>query len=176
MNQLKKKVAMIIAKKNFRDEEYFETKENLEKSGFNITTFSNKKGLAKGKLGGETFVNFDLDDLNVNNFDLLLFVGGSGALECLDNELSYKKINEAINQRRYVSAICIAPVILAHAGILKNIKATVWSSEEDESAIDILKASGAIYGAKKSIVDKNIVTADGPDSIKEFCLNIESIF
>lgn len=167
---------MIIANKNFRDEEYFETKENLEKSGFIITTFSNKKGIAKGKLGGEIFVKFDMNDLEVNNFDLLLFVGGSGALECLDNELSYKKISEAISKDKYVSAICIAPVILAHAGVLKNINATVWSNKEDKSAIDVLRGLGAVYSPEKSVIDKNIITANGPEAIKEFCLNIKSIF
>ena len=72
---------MIIAAREFRDEECFETKDILEKQGFNITIFSNEKGIAIGRFGGEIKVDKTLDELNVSNFDSLLFVGGQGAIK-----------------------------------------------------------------------------------------------
>jgi protease I len=168
---MKTKLAIIIANQGFRDEEYFETKELLEKSGLDIVTFSNKKGLAQGKLGGEVFVDKDLNDLNIQDFQGIIFIGGSGALECLDNELSYLKTKEAYNSNKLVAAICIAPLILFRAGILE--KGTVWSSENDKAAVDEL---GEAYTNQRAVRYKNTITANGPEAIKEFSNNIIDYF
>ena len=166
------KIAMVIAFKDFRDEEYFQTKEILEKVGFEISVFSNKKGIAIGKFGGEALIENTFKDLDISKFDGLLIVGGSGAIEYLDNPETYFLINEAKNQKKIISAICIAPLILAHAGILKGKKATVWSSDLDKSALKEFKKQEVKYVSEKSVVDGKIVTADGPSSIVEFCNNI----
>ena len=163
---------MIVASKEFRDEEYFETRGILEKAGFDIFVFSDKKGIALGKFGGEIEIKKSLEDLDISQFDCLLFVGGSGAIECLDNPASYFLINEAKNQKKVIAAICIAPLILAHAGILKGKKATVWSSELDKSALKEFRKQEVKYIPEKSVVDGRIVTADGVNAIKEFCDNI----
>lgn len=166
------KIAIIIAFKDFRDEEYFETKEILEKAGFETSVFSNKKGIAIGKFGGEALIENTFKDLDISKFDGLLIVGGSGAIEYLDNPEIYFLINEAKNQKKIISAICIAPLILAKAGILKGKKATVWSSDLDKSALKEFKKQEVKYVSEKSVVDGKIVTADGPSSIVEFCKNI----
>ena len=100
---------MIIAAREFRDEECFETKDILEKEGFNITIFSNEKGIAVGRFGGEIKVDKTLNELNVSNFDSLLFVGGQGAIKYLDNKISYDIINNANNENKVIAAICITP-------------------------------------------------------------------
>ena len=163
---------MVVASKEFRDEEYFETREILEKAGFDISVFSDKKGIALGKFGGEIEIKKSLEDLDISQFDCLLFVGGSGAIECLDNPASYFLINEAKNQKKVIAAICIAPLILAHAGILKGKKATVWSSELDKSALKEFKKQEVKYIPEKSVVDGKIITANGVDAIEDFCENI----
>ena len=166
------KIAMVIASKDFRDEEYFQTREILEKAGFQVSVFSDKKGVALGKFGGEVEIKKTLEDLDVSNFNCLLFVGGSGAIECLDNPSSYFLINEARNEKKLIAAICIAPLILVHAGILKGKKATVWSSDLDKSAIKEFKKQEVEYIPEKSVIDGKIITADGVDAIEEFCEKI----
>lgn len=166
------KIAIVIASRDFRDEEYFETKEILEKEGFSVSVFSDKEGIAIGKYGGEVKIEKTLKDLDVSQFDCLLFVGGSGAMEHLDNLESYFLINEAKNQKKIIAAICIAPLILAKSGILKGKKATVWSSDLDKSALKEFRKQEVKYMPEKSVVDGKIVTADGPSSIVEFCKNI----
>jgi protease I len=113
-----KKIAIIIAYKDFRDEEYFQTKEILENNGFKTKTFSNEKGIAVGKFGGEVNIEKTIEDLDIDEFDTIIFVGGSGAVQFLDNEISYNLINKAYNSNKLIAAICIAPVILAKAKIL----------------------------------------------------------
>ncbi len=167
-----KKIAIIIAFKDFRDEEYFETKEILENNGLKTRTFSNEKGIAIGKFGGEVNINETLDNLNINEFDALVFIGGPGSIPLLDNTTSYNIINKANNENKLISAICIAPVILAKAGVLENRKATVWSSSMDKSAIKILKENKAIFKEELAVLDGNIITANGPEAINAFAEEI----
>ena len=163
-----KSVAMIIAFRDFRDEEYFIPKQILESAGARITTVSSSLGKAVGKLGGDTDVNILLEDLNVLDYDAILFIGGPGAYNYFDNETAHKIAKTTVENDKILGAICIAPAILAKAGVLKGKKATVWSSLMDKSAVKILEEGGAIFQSEPVVVDGKIITASGPLAAKEF--------
>lgn len=163
-----KKIVMIIAFRDFRDEEYFVPREILKKVGVEIKTASNKKGVAVGADGGEVNVDLLISEIDVADFDAIIFVGGPGCLSALDNEYSYRIIREAVSQDKILAAICISPVILAKAGVLKGKKATVWTSPLDKNGMEILQKEGAIYQEEPVVVDGKIITANGPQSAKLF--------
>lgn len=158
-----KSVAMVIAENNFRDEEYQIPKEILEKAGVKVVTVSTTLNEITGKLGLKVTPDKLLENIDINHYNAVIFVGGGGAEQYFDDEraLNLAKI-AAINQKIY-GAICIAPVILANAGLLKNKKATVFSSE-----ISTINEMGAIYTDSGVVIDGNLVTADGPASAKKF--------
>jgi protease I len=164
---MNKKVAIIIASKDFRDEEYFITKETLENNNIKVMTVCDEKN-AIGRLGGEAIADIIIDKLNINDFDGIIFAGGGGALEKLDNQVSYDICKECIEKGKILAAICISPVILANAGVLKGVNATVWSSNMDKSPIAHIEERGASYEEKSVIVDKNIITGRNPEASKEF--------
>ncbi len=166
------KIAEIISFKDFRDEEYFIPKQEFEKAGFKVTTISTKKGKALGKLGGETESTLLIEDVNIEDFDALVFVGGPGAHKNIDDERFHKLAKAGLEKGKIVAAICIAPAILAKAGLLKNRKATVWASNMDKSAVRILEREGADYAKKAVVRDKNIITASGPGAAKDFALEV----
>ena len=64
---------------------------------------------------------------------------------------------------KLLGAICIAPVILARAGLLKGKKATVFIDGADE-----LRENGAIYTGNQIEVDGKIITANGPEAARLF--------
>jgi len=161
-------IVMIIAFRDFRDEEYFVPKEILEAAGVEIKTASNKTGTATGADGGDVKVDLLVSEINPADFDAVVFIGGPGCLENLDNESSYRVAQETISQNRVLASICISPVILAKAGVLEGKKVTVWSSTMDKSSIKILEENGAIYEAKSIVRDGKIITANGPSAAKEF--------
>ncbi|MFA5009083.1 MAG: DJ-1/PfpI family protein [Candidatus Paceibacterota bacterium] len=169
-----KKAAIVIAFKEFRDEEYFYPKEILESNGIKIDTFSNESGLAIGRFGGEA-KSKNLDDLDINDYDAIIFVGGSGAIRFLDNEKSYDLIKKAENKNKIIAAICIAPIILAKAGVLKNKKAVAWSSSLDKSSIEIIKKNQGIYEENQVVVDGNIITGKDYEAAKLFGQTISSL-
>lgn len=163
-----KNVAMIIAFKDFRDEEYFVPKGILEAAGAEAKTASSQKGTAIGADGGEVEVNLLVSEINPADFDAVIFIGGPGTLKYLENEDSYKVVRETVSQEKVLAAICIAPVILAKAGVLEGKKATVWSSSLDKSAVKILEENGAIFQDELVVVDGKLITGNGPTAAKEF--------
>ena len=62
-----KKVLFVIAFRDFRDEEFFEPKEILEKAGFQVEVASTEKGMAIGVNGGEVKVDFLIDEARVDD-------------------------------------------------------------------------------------------------------------
>lgn len=169
------KIAMIIAFRGFRDAEYFISKEILEKAGIEVKTVSSKKGTAIGADGGSTEANILLYEVNMDDFDAAVFVGGPGCLNALDNQDSYKIARETVSQNKILAAICISPVILARAGVLSGKKATVWSSPTDRRAIKILEEKGAVYQATSVVVDGKLITANGPDAAKKFAEEVKEL-
>ncbi len=169
MNNLKnKKIAMIIAFRDFRDEEYFVPKDILEKAGVEIKTVSTQEGTAIGADGGEVEVDLLTSEINIADFDAVVFIGGSGCLKYLDNEDSYRVAKQTLSQNKLVAAICISPVILAKSRALEGKKATVWSGPMDREPIRILKNYGAIYQDTQVVVDGKIITGNGPAAAKRF--------
>lgn len=167
-----RKIAMIIAFRDFRDEEYFIPKQTLESSGAKITTVSNSLGKAIGKLGGDTEVDVLLKDFNPGNYNAILFIGGPGAAKYIDDETYHKIVRETVQNNKILGAICIAPAILAKAGVLDGKKATVWSSVMDKSAVKILEEGGANFQPDSVVSDGKIITADGPGAAKGFAQKI----
>jgi len=162
------KIAIVIAFRNFRDEEYFIPKEVFEKAGAKVTTFSTAVGTAIGVNGGEAEVEKTLDEFNTSDFDAVVFVGGAGARNLIDNQEAHHIAQEMVKADKVLAAICVAPTILARAGVLFGKKATVWSSPMDKSAVKILKEEGALYEEGPVVVDGKIITANGPAAAKEF--------
>ena len=155
------KAVLIIAFENFRDEEYAEPKAVLEKAGVEVTTASSKLGMAKGKLGMSAKVDILLKDVKASDYDAVLFVGGSGSYGYYDDPTAHKLARETVKEGKILGAICAAPGILSHAGLLKGKKATATPSE-----VDLIKQSGAIYTNTGVVADEKLITADGPQSAK----------
>jgi protease I len=158
-----KKVVMIIARNNFRDEELFEPKEIIEKAGGSVTVASSSLNAATGMLRGTVKPQVLLKDVSADDFDAVVFVGGSGASEYWNDGTAHALAKAAAQKDKFVCAICIAPVTLANAGLLDGKKATVWKSE-----IKAIKKKGAKYTGAEVVTDGNLITADGPTSAAGF--------
>ncbi len=163
-----KKVLLIIAPRDFRDEEYFNLKNFFQKEGLETKTLSLKKGTALGVFGGEAEVELTLEEVDLKDFVAVVFIGGPGALKFLDNEDFYLFARKTLDKNITLGAICIAPVILANAMTLKDKKATVWSSPMEKKPVSLLKEKGALYEDKNVVCDGKVITANGPDSTEEF--------
>jgi len=164
-----KSIVMIVAHRDFRDEELFEPKSIFEKAGAKVTVASSSLDPAKGMLGATVTPDILLADVKATDYDAVVFVGGSGAKEYWDNRTAHMIARQAFENGSVVGAICIAPVILANAGLLDGRKATVWASDAGR-----LRAQGAEYTGRDVEADGRIITANGPEAAEKFGLAVAS--
>ncbi len=157
------KVLMVIAPQVFRDEELFETREEIEKAGLETVIASTFKGTCTGKLGGKVEATVALDDAKASDYQAIVFVGGMGSQVFFDDIKAHDLAWEMYADGKVVSAICAAPVILAKAGLLKDRRATVFQDHEYT-----LKQYGATYTGEPVTIDGNIITGNGPASSRAF--------
>ncbi len=158
-----KKIAMFVAFQGFRDEEYIEPKKALEAAGVKVDTISTAKGQAQGKFRLTAQVDKTVDEVKVSDYAALALVGGPGALEHLDNPKVHGLFREAMAAGKVIGAICISPVVLAHAGLLRGRTVTCWP----DGAPEVEKAGAKFTGSELEI-DGRLITASGPVPAKKY--------
>jgi protease I len=156
-------VVMIIAPEDFRDEELFETQRELQAADHVVTIASARPGPCRGVRGGSALAELGLDAVTPERFDAVVFVGGPGARQLYDDPRAHAIAQGFRGDGRVVGAICVAPVILGRAGVLRGRRATVFSSESE-----LIGADGASYTGDPVTVDGTLVTASGPAQARAF--------
>lgn len=161
-------ILMIIAPSNFRDEELLKPKEIFEQNGFNVTVASIRVKQATGMLGATVDVDKDISEISLdticNDYNAVVFIGGTG----IEEYKSYEnprilELARTASKCKIIAAICLAPKILAAAGITKGKQSTVY-----EAGAQFLRNKEVEYTQESVVVDGNIITADGPDSATGF--------
>ena len=164
MNENKpKKAVLIIAEQTFRDEELFDTQAALESAAVETVIASTKIGTCKGKLGRNAESTMLVKDINVDEFDAIVFIGGGGAMQYYDDPDALKAATDAHGKGKVIAAICIAPRILANAGLLKGVTVTCYESEAES-----LQKLGAKFQTTAVVADKKFITGSGPHAATEF--------
>lgn len=161
------KVALVIAKDGFRDEELKVSLDIFQSAGCKVLVFGDETGEAKGMLGGIFNIERAIGEMRTEEYKAVVFIGGAGAEVFWDSAVAHEVARKTIKDGKILAAICVAPVTLANSGVLKGKKATVWYSEADK-----LENNGAKYTGSDVEVDGNIVTANGPDATEKFAREI----
>lgn len=161
---------MIIPPERFRDEELYITKEELENEGHLIVIASTKTGIIQGSRGGSIKSELNIDDVKTEDYMAVVFVGGGGSKLLFNNQTAIRIAKKMNDENKVISAICLAPVILANAGILMNKKATVAGTE-----VKAIESKGAFYTGPGVTVDGNIVTGNAPKASRLFGKKINEL-
>ncbi len=152
-----KRAVLIVASQNFQDEELFATKRVLDGAGVETTIASSRLGVIRGMLGGTAEPTLLVNQVRVDDYNAIVFIGGSGAVEYFGNPIALGIAREAARRMKVLAAICIAPSVLADAGVLTGVRATSFLSERER-----LVRAGAIYTGAPVERDRFIITASGP--------------
>lgn len=152
-------VIFFLANKDFKDEEYTDTKEVLEQFDIGSKISAVEPGECTGVAGLALAVDLTVDEINPEQFSGIIFIGGTGAEQFINDVSVHTLAKSFLDAGKTVAAICWAPAMLATAGLLKGKKATVWSGARDK-----LVAGSANYTAEHVTIDGKIITGDGPDA------------
>lgn len=160
------KVLMVIAPKRYREEEFEIPAKIFNEAGIDFDVASTKTGECEGMMGGIQEASILISDAKEENYDGIVIVGGLGASDFLWKEDSLVGlVKDFYSKNKVIGAICLAPVILSRAGILKGRQATVF---ETPASIELLRQGGANYVKVAVVSDLNIVTANHPTASEAF--------
>lgn len=160
------KVALVIAPDQFRDEELTTPQQAFVSAGAEIKIASTRKGEAQGMLGATATVDTLISELNADNLNCVVVVGGMGSPEYLWDDKDLHTILKKIEaQDKVIGAICLSGAVLAKAGVLNGKRATVYSVPDSLKALSDGKAT---YVQEHVVQDGRVITADGPEAAPAF--------
>lgn len=166
---------LVIAQHGYQDVELAGTQNALLAAGFEVTIASKEEGSCTGKFGGTEEALLAMRDVDPLAYDVLAFIGGPGARALADDNEAIVLAQSRADTGKVLGAICIAPTILAAAGVLTGRRATVWNpstgsgqAPADGEAITFIEERGATYTGEPVTVDGLIVTGNGPEAAEQF--------
>lgn len=105
-------------------------------------------------------------EIDVKDYDVLILPGGKVGTDNLDHFEPLKKaLREHFEEGKLTCAICAAPSVLGHLGILTGKKYTCFPGFESESY-------GGEYQLELAVQDENVITARGMGATIEFARTI----
>jgi protease I len=160
------KLLLAIAPERFRDEELETPREAFAEAGIDVDIASTVTGTCMGMLGVTAEAGLTFQEANPDDYDGIVVVGGIGAQDHLwSNETLFGLVRSFFEQGKVVAAICLAPVVLARAGVLSGRQATVYPSP---AAVSEMKRAGVHLVDIPVVADRQIVTASGPGAAAQF--------
>ncbi|MGQ9704472.1 MAG: DJ-1/PfpI family protein [Actinomycetota bacterium] len=156
-------VLLVVAQAGFQDIEYDAVRGGLLDAGYRVVTASPRGGRATGMSGVTVNVDLPLAQARAEEFAAVVFIGGEGAPSLYDDAEAHRVAREAVEQGKVLGAICLAPAILARAGLLEGKRATVYPSAKQE-----LLDGGASYTGAGVEIDGRLITGDGPEASEQF--------
>lgn len=156
-----KKILMVVAPEQFRDEELFVPRDLFESLGAHVTVASTRTGGARGMLGGRATALAAIDHVRVDDYHAVLLIGGDGAPEHLwPNQRLQALVRQAHESDTVLGAICLAGVVLARAGVVDG-EVAVWRSPE---ALAELAAAGVRPAEQDVVCAGRVITGSGPQA------------
>ena len=161
--------AIILTADKFEDMELFFPYFRLLEEGLHVKVAAPEIERLTGE-NGYWFENVDLriDDVDPNDFDLLLIPGGHphGAPTTVRNHKHAQEITRAfMKQDKMVSAICHGPYTLVSSDVVRARRLTgFWGDGVPQE----IAAAGGLYQETPVVVDRNLVTARWPPDLPGF--------
>lgn len=140
------------------------------RSGIEIKTVGIGREAIRGSHG--ILVQSDMKDADFSadeNTDMIVLPGGMPGTKNLEaSPVVQKAVDYCVLNNRMVAAICAAPSILGHRGLLKGHKALCYSGFENQ-------LEGAEIAEGTVCVSGNFITSKGPGTAIDFSLKIVEI-
>lgn len=161
-----KKVLMVIAPDQFRDEELLVPKQLLEEAGATVKVASRSKMECHGMLGAKVKPDLLISEARMKEFDAIVVVGGMGSPEYLwGDALLHSLLAEAHAASKPTAGICLSGAVLARAGVLKGHRATVYKTPDSMKEFG---KGGAIYTGEPVTIEGNLITGENPEAARKF--------
>jgi 4-methyl-5(b-hydroxyethyl)-thiazole monophosphate biosynthesis len=140
----------------------------LRRAGIEVVTAGLDEQAVIASRGVRLLPDVQLDDVMEQEFDMLVLPGGLPGADHLDADRRIHALLQKMSQSgSYTAAICAAPKVLAHAGLLDGKAATGYPGVLDSMELPATHISGDAV-----VIDGKVVTSRGPGTAMEFALTL----
>lgn len=159
-----KRVVIVVPAMYFSDTEFFDIQETLQLVDIipDIAAMTTEEMKSQDRRNAVK-PNVLIKDVNVDDYDAFVFIGGPGIKDYLVNQTILKLVRTANENKKIIAAIDNAPGIFAMAGVVNGKTVASFSSEYKR-----LISAGANWKNTDVEVDGNIITAANPESARRF--------
>ncbi|MDR2708645.1 MAG: glucose PTS transporter subunit IIA [Elusimicrobiota bacterium] len=160
-----KKTAFVIVvpSANYNDQELKQTTEALGMHDIKTIIASDIKGELKSERGERVKSDLSLDEVKLNDFDGIAFIGGKGTPALWNNRKAVALAKEFYEADKIVGSIGEAAGILAKAGVFKNIPAAA-----DGAACDLIIENGGNFSDSSIEIKDNVISVKLADNSTTF--------
>lgn len=139
----------------------------LRRAGIDVTVAGLDAGPVTASRGVVLLPDTVLEEIEGEVFDMIVLPGGGPGSDALDRDDRIRgMLTEQYDAGRYVAAICAAPKVLAHIGLLNGRKATAFPGTLEGEPGGIRLTDAPV------VVDGKIVTSRGPGTAMVFTLTL----
>lgn len=139
----------------------------LRRAGLSVKTVGIGSKTVTGSHGIPVVADCAEADVVPEDAEMVILPGGKGTPHLDESELVARCVHYCVAHDRWVGAICAAPSVLGHLGVLEGKKATCFPGYEKE-------LTGAQVSDAYAMRDGKIITGRGAGASVEFALTIVS--
>ncbi len=111
-----------------------------------------------------------IDQVSYDDMEMVMLPGGLGGVNCIHKSIpAIAMLHKAAELGLWVAAICAAPTILAHQGLLDRRQAVVYPGMEEDMY------SAVVDHDHKVVVDGRFITAQAAGSSIDFGLKLVEV-
>ncbi len=135
----------------------------LRRADIDVFTVSvNEDKSATGSHNITVTADIKVNDIVKESMSAVVLPGGMpGTLNLQSDKRVIELIKYAVDNEKYVGAICAAPMVLGELGLLQGRKATCYPGFEN-------KLSGAEATGEKVVIDGQFITSRGAGTMQNF--------
>lgn len=138
----------------------------LRRAGIEVVSAGLDGQPVKASRGVVLLPDTTLDEALEQEFDMLVLPGGQPGTNNLNADPRIiALLQDMASKGKYTCAICAAPLVLGHAGLLQGKQATSYPGSLDAT-------SGATLSAAPVVSDGKIITSRGPGTAMDFALEL----
>lgn len=140
----------------------------LRRAGIRVLVAGLQDGPVKASRGVVVIPDMDLDAALEEDLDMVVLPGGLPGADNLDRDPRiHAVLKRMVDSGKFAGAICAAPVVLAHAGLLSGRKATSYPGFLDKMGLP-----DVTYTSEKVVRDGKVITSRGPGTAMDFALAV----
>ena len=137
----------------------------LRRAGINVVSAGLDDKPVIASRGVVLVPDMTLNQALESEFDMIVLPGGAAGANNLDNDPRiHGLLQKMAANGKFTAAICAAPKVLGHAGLLQGKQATAYPGVLDTTEANIQIQSAAV------VQDGKVITSRGPGTAMDFAL------